>query len=57
MALNNGGLVHEDILVGVVAVDEAVAVAHVEPLHLARHLLGQNLAFDLKAFSSRIIDK
>ena len=57
MALNNGGLVHEDILVGVVAVDEAVAVAHVEPLHLARHLLGQNLAFDLKAFSSRIRDK
>ena len=33
----DGALVDEDVLVRVVAVDEAVAVLHVEPLHYARY--------------------
>ena len=43
VVLHDGRLVHEDVLLGVIAVDEAVAALHVEPLHGAAHLSGDNL--------------
>ncbi len=43
IVLDDGGLVHEDVLLGVVAVDEAVAALDVEPLHRADDLGGDDL--------------
>ena len=43
VVLDDGGLVNEHILLGVVPVDEAVSRLDVEPLHGSSHFGGNNL--------------
>lgn len=46
VVIGDGGLMDEDVLTGVGAVDEAVAVLHVEPLHGTVDSFRENLQID-----------